>query len=80
MMSHTQRKSKPLTFGELAQGAKFIWFPVDGDDSGHGGFRGKHYIFTKLRESAGKNGENAVRDHDGTLSHMPDRMEVLPVE
>lgn len=73
-------QSKPLTFGELAEGKKFIFFPSDGDDSGHGGFRRPKYIFTKLRLSKGKNGENAVRDHDGTLSHMPDSMHVLPVE
>jgi hypothetical protein len=72
--------SKPLTFGEIPEGSKFIGFPLDGDDSGHGGYRGKHYIFTKLRLFKGKNGENAVKDCNGTLSCFPDGMQVLPVE
>jgi len=50
-------------------------FPVDGDDSGHGGYR----VFIKLRKSEGKNGENSVRRNDGTLSHNPDNMWVLRV-
>ena len=40
----------PLTFGELKVGQKFICLPLPGDNSGHGGFRGAHYIFTKTHE------------------------------
>jgi len=69
-----------LTFGELAEGSKFIGFPVDGDNSGHGGYKQPHNTFTKLKASSGKNGENAVRCEDGALSHMPDAMEILPVQ
>jgi len=42
--------SKPLTFGELAVGDCFIGFPIDGDDSGHGGFRETHNLFWKTEE------------------------------
>ena len=40
--------SKLLTFGELSIGEKFIDFPMDGDDSGHGGFRKGAYVFEKI--------------------------------
>lgn len=39
--------SKPLTLGELEPETMFIFFPSDGDDSGHGGFRGGPRIFIK---------------------------------
>jgi len=39
--------SKPLTFGELEIRDYFIDFPIDGDDSGHGGFRNGSYLFKK---------------------------------
>lgn len=77
-MAETQSKS--LTFKELEAGKKFIAFPQDGDDSGHGGFRRPSYIFTKLRMTSGSEGENCVRDADGTLCKNPDDMKVLPVE
>lgn len=38
---------KPLTFGELDVGQKFIGMPLPGDDHGHGGFRGAEYVFVK---------------------------------
>jgi len=40
--------SKPLTLADLKVGEAFIFFPDDGDDSGHGGFKGGGRIFTKI--------------------------------
>lgn len=40
----------PLTFGELKVGQEFICLPCPGDNHGHGGFKGAHYIFTKTHE------------------------------
>ena len=39
-----------LTFGELKVGQKFISLPSPGDNHGHGGFKGAHYIFTKTHQ------------------------------
>ena len=66
--------STPLTVGELEYGDKFIGFPRDGDDSGHGGFRNGSYIFVKARGDM-----NAVRLIDGVAMEQPDGMEVLKV-
>lgn len=43
-----QCDSKPKTLAELNVGDKFIYFPTDGDDSGHGGFRGGERLFVKI--------------------------------
>ena len=45
---------EPLTFGELKIGEAFIVFPTPGDNSGHGGFKTKHWIFTKTQENVEK--------------------------
>lgn len=39
--------STPLTFGELRMGDHFIAFPVNGDDKGHGGYRGGSHLLVK---------------------------------
>ena len=67
--------SEPLTFGDLKIGDLFIGFPLDGDDSGHGGFRGKHKVFRKTRDGSVDYG-----DVLGTRYNMPDSMEVLRVD
>jgi hypothetical protein len=76
-------QSEPLTFGELKIGKKFIGFPIDGDDAGHGGFRGTHNIFIKTREDKSKPQQipkhNAMTVRDGTPSHMPAGMRVIQV-
>ena len=36
-----------LTFGELNDGDRLIVFPEPGDNKGHGGFLGTHYILQK---------------------------------
>src|SRR5262245_5793338 len=38
---------QPLTFGELLVDQKFICLPTPGDNDGHGGFRGVHFVLTK---------------------------------
>ena len=80
---HASSRSKPLTFGELAVGETFIGFPVDGDDQGHGGFRGIHYIYTKIKPNKKQKplADNAIRT-GGTYvaSNFPDTMQVLKIE
>ncbi len=75
-------ESKPLTFGELKVGEFFIGFPTDGDDSGHGGFRGGSYVFKKTEPTPTKWHdifENSFRLMDGSKSTYPDTMLVLNV-
>ena len=82
-MATQDTQSKPLTFGELRLGKKFIGFPLDGDDSGHGGFRGVHTIFIKFGQDESKPFEipsdNAMTVRDGIPSHMPKGMRVIEV-
>jgi hypothetical protein len=68
--------SKPLTFAELGVGKAFIFFPRDGDDSGHGGYRKPYRVFWKLSDVTEPNAVDAV---DGTPSNMTPGMEVLRV-
>lgn len=56
--------STPLTFGELEVGDHYVAFPRDGDDSGHGGYRGEHYVFKKTGTNEG------TRLWDGVSSSM----------
>ena len=76
-------QSIPLTFGELEVGDKFISFPLDGDDSGHGGYRRGSYLFEKIsdkdRVSDIELVENAERLTDGVTTHNPPGMRVLKV-
>lgn len=80
---------EPLTFGELKIGQKFICLPLPGDNSGHGGFRGAHYIFTKthkvVTEAApglpyGISHGRAMNDHGNISSDCPHSMFVILVE
>lgn len=80
---------EPLTFGELKIGQEFICLPCPGDNSGHGGFRGAHYIFTKTHEVFTKaapglpysipNGR-AMNNHSQIPSDFPLSMFVILVE
>ncbi len=54
--------SKPLTYGELKPGDRFIAFPTDGDDAGHGGYRLGSYLFVKRNDTV------AIRLVDGQES------------
>lgn len=81
--------SKPLTFGELKQGDKFIVFPEDGDDHGHGGFRNGAWIMMKTEPTLdrqtiklglkGNIYDNYIRLVDGVHSSLPDAIEVIKV-
>lgn len=64
-------ESEVWTFGELAEGDAFIFTPIDGDNSGHGGFRAGSYLFVKT------SGRNARRNHDHNISTFPATMRVL---
>lgn len=67
-----------LTFGELELSDKFIVFPIAGDDSGHGGFKGGHYIFYKWKyDEDGQDIFCAKKFSDGVFSMLPDSIEVI---
>jgi hypothetical protein len=40
--------SIPLTLRDLKPGETFIFWPEDGDDSGHGGYRGSSTLYEKI--------------------------------
>lgn len=80
---------EPLTFGELKVGQTFISLPLPGDNSGHGGFRGAHYIFSKTRQKVTEAAPGspyavphgrAINDTTGVSSDYPDSMFVILVE
>ncbi len=78
----------PLTFGELKVGEKFICLPVPGDNHGHGGFKGAHYIFTKTHSESTEGGclvpeyrgQGRAVNNRGISSIDPDSMWVVLVE
>ena len=74
--------SDKLKFGDLPVGAKFISFPVPGDDSGHGGYRQGSYLFKKVDTDvpgyANPTGR-ALRAKDGVPCTMHHSMPVLLV-
>jgi hypothetical protein len=79
-MSHeflSSCESKPFTLKELKPGQRFIFFPCDGDDSGHGGFRGAERICTKITALPSMKKRNYC-DSSGE-KHMPDDALVIPV-
>jgi len=63
-----------LTFGDLKEGDKFIGFPLEGDNDGHGGFKGTHWIFEKIDTCKGKSLKSE------TISTYPDGMHVIKVD
>jgi hypothetical protein len=65
--------SEYLTFGELAKGSRFIMWPVDGDNSGHGGYRSPEYLWIKHDENY------AVRTVDGGLVEFSRTTQVIQV-
>ncbi len=69
-------QSKPLTFAELQEGQKFTMLPKEGDNAGHGGFRKGGYLFTKLRASVGKEGQNCFNHRTSALQQIGDLDEV----
>lgn len=80
---------EPLTFGGVKVGQKFICLPLPGDNHGHGGFKGAHYIFTKTHEVVteaapglpyGIPHGRATNDRRKILSDFPHSMFVILVE
>ena len=66
-------ESNPLTFKDLAVGERFVDFPTDGDDSGHGGFKAGAYLFIKSSEF------EAFRILDGNKSVFNQEMEIYKI-
>ena len=68
-----------LTFADLNAGDEFIGMPVPGDNEGHGGFKGVHYIFVKIEEVHNSRGSrsNAMRKVHGDLIYFSGTTPVL---
>lgn len=75
-MSGVISRNDKLTFGDLAIGDRFIGFPLPGDDSGHGGYKGTHWIYQKISKRKGL--QDLVKDNT-VVSSFPDTMLVLKV-
>ena len=80
---------KTLTFGELKDNQKFIFLPQPGDNNGHGGLKGAHYMFTKTHQNVLETENNlpyaiphgrAIKNCDNTVSDFPNSMPVILVE
>ena len=74
--------SNKLTLKELKEGSKFIFFPEDGDNHGHGGYKVGAYIYQKVSfPPKCKTKEHAVviRLVDGCFNEEPEWMEVIEV-
>jgi hypothetical protein len=55
-----------LTFGELNIGDMFIGFPLDGDNNGHGGYKGGHVLYRKIQsESFPFNDPEYLKENNG---------------
>jgi len=65
-----------LTFGELKVGDRFIAFPLPGDNKGHGGYKGIHYICQKKQKLILL---NYVTLCSGVEGHMPENAPVIKV-
>lgn len=78
--------SEPLTFGELHYSCYFVAFPKDGDDAGHGGYRGEHMVFKKAYRSESWRrdppplAENAYAIGTGKWSHFTSSMQILQLK
>ncbi len=46
-----------LVFEDLDIGDTFILFPMPGDNSGHGGYKGGSWVFEKIKAQKPKNSE-----------------------
>lgn len=86
--------TKKLTFGDLEVGDKFIGFPSDGDNEGHGGYLCSHTLFKKINPCYEKGNikifksgitnqpsleMNMISVEAGILSHYPNNMFVIKV-
>jgi len=69
-----------LTFGDLEKGEFFISFPVDGDNDGHGGYLGAHYIFQKTGEKQAKRYYLNLKSYARFTSSFPESMDIIKIE
>lgn len=77
-------ESEKLTFADLKRGDKFICFPVDGDNSGHGGYLGESILFVVTQEARFQRGGGdpiglSVNIGRGVESNCPGEMPVIKV-
>lgn len=85
MAKRKKTMSTPLTFGELEVGTKFIDFPIDGDDKGHGGYRGGSWLLMKVAPMGEVGGicaglaANVIRVKDGAALNFSDHAKVIAV-
>jgi hypothetical protein len=69
-----------LTFGDLKPWDAFIALPVEGDNEGHGGFKGGHNLFAKIDVEESETGiDNSYSIYGTSYSSMPDSMLVIKV-
>lgn len=72
---------EPLIFGDLRIGDRFISMPIPGDNYGHGGLLGGHYLFIKINQTGtGALPSNAVSFIRGTAAYFPNTMLVLKID
>ena len=75
-----------LTFRDIEVGQKFICLPMPGDNNGHGGLKGAHYIFTKTSREIFYVGHNkrhpigTAADSKGITHDFPRSMPVILLE
>lgn len=67
------KELKTPIFGDIPIGTKFIGFPIDGDNSGHGGYMGAYHVFVKTDD------EHATNIKYGHSSIYPKSMKILIV-
>lgn len=63
-------QSEPFRFEELKVGDTFIDMPTDGDDEGHGGYRGAFKVFTKVDDYRGKRYSEDRYSHFGLAQRV----------
>ncbi len=80
-MEQPPESFEPMTFGELDGDDMFFPMHIPGDKSADGGFRGLHFIFTKMEPLSGDMGQevNCVRLSGGTVTSMPNDAPVIQV-
>lgn len=75
----TQLSEQKLEFGQLEIGDCFIYWPVPGDNSGHGGYLRGSYLFTKTGNTSDCLNSGVAKNGRGIESTIPHRMPVLKV-
>lgn len=81
MLQDISEKIK-LSFDDLEEGDKFIGFPLPGDNSGHGGYKGEHYTYVKTVDSDPKTmaGSNAIKLSSGHTAKFPGSMHIIKIK